>query len=119
MVTIVDYALRQTAEGKEFFALVLQSGIDMVLSKTTGRYYATSKQTTVPSTFNESTCKSLVGEKIPGVIVREACEPYSYTVKETGEILELSHHWVYYPEPPKVEPVFQGKITHPLVAEFI
>lgn len=119
MVTIVDYAQRANSEGKEFFALTLQGGIDMVLSKETGRYYATAKRATVPSTFDEQTCKSLVGEKIPGVVVKEACDPYSYTVRETGEIIELSHHWVYYPEPAKVEPVYQGKVTQPLVAELI
>lgn len=119
MVTIVDYALRQTAEGKDFFALVLQGGIEMVMSKESGRYYATAKQTTVSSTFDELTCKSLIGEKISGMIVKQNCEPYSYTVKETGEVVELSHRWVYLPEASKVEPVYQGKVTQPLVAELI
>jgi hypothetical protein len=41
MVTISGYAERESADGKKFYALILQGGIEMVLSEETGRYYAT------------------------------------------------------------------------------
>jgi hypothetical protein len=99
--------------------LILQGGIEMVKSKETGNFYATAKRATVTSTFDEQTCKSLVGEKLPGVISKENCEAYNYTIRETGEIVELSHRWVYLPEEPAAKPVYQGKVTEPLVEELI
>lgn len=119
MVTIVDYALRQKEDGTGFCALILQGGIEMVQSKTTGMFYATAKQTSIPSTFNEATCQSLIGEKLPGRIVKDECEAYSYTIKETGEIVELSHRWVYQPDEVEAKPVYQGKVTQPLYTEVI
>lgn len=109
MVTIIDYALRTNKLGDEFFALILQGGIEMVKSKETERYYATSKKCSIPSTFDEATCKGLVGEKIPGSIQKQECEPYEVTFKDTGEIVEMSHRWVYLPEGATLEDaVFEG-----------
>jgi len=113
MVTVVDYAARKNGEGKDFFALILQGGIEMVMSKQTGRYYATAKRTSIPSTFDELTCRSLVGEKIPGTIMKVPCDSYSFAVKETGEIIEMNHRWVYLPEEAS-QPVFQGRVVEPL-----
>ncbi|MFP3598441.1 hypothetical protein [Chryseobacterium sp. SIMBA_029] len=97
MVRIINYKKRQ-AENREFFVLEVSGGIEMVLSKTTGMYYATSKKATITSTFNEETCKSLVGSEFPGSIVKEECEPYEYTIQDTGEFITLSHRYVYRAE---------------------
>jgi hypothetical protein len=77
--------------------LILQGGLEMVLSEETGRYYCTAKQASITSTFDEATCKSLVGTKLPGKIARIQSDPYDYTVKETGEIITLTHRWAYNP----------------------
>lgn len=61
MVTITDYNKRQNTAGDTFFTLTLQSGIELVRSKSTGKLYATAKKTTISSTFDEQTCKSLLG----------------------------------------------------------
>ncbi|WP_321289378.1 hypothetical protein [uncultured Sunxiuqinia sp.] len=98
MVTIVDHALRKNQEGEEFYAIILQGGIEMVKSQETGRYYATAKRASVPSTFDEQTCKSMVGQQMTGEIKKVECEPYEITIKETGEIIELSHRWEYQSE---------------------
>jgi len=109
MVTIVDYALRQKSDGKEFIALILQGGIELVKSKVTDQYYATSKKCSITSTFNEATAKAMIGEKIPGSIQKQTCDPYSYVVKETGEMLELNFRWVYLPEGATLEEaIFEG-----------
>lgn len=110
MVTITDYALRKSQEGKEFFALILQGGIEMVKSRVTERFYATSKKCSIPSTFDEPTCKAMIGEKIPGSIQKQSCEAYQVTFKETGEVVELTHRWVYLPEGATLEEaVFEGQ----------
>jgi len=98
MVTIINYKERQAEDGSEFFALELQGGIEMVKSQESGRFYATAKKATISSTFDENTCASLIGTQMPGRIVKEDCDPYTYIVKETGEELTLSHRWVYQPE---------------------
>lgn len=110
MVTIVDYAIRQKSDGKEFIALILQGGIELVKSKVTDQYYATSKKCSITSTFNEATAKAMIGEKIPGSIQKQTCDPYSYVVKETGEMLELNFRWVYLPEGATLEEaIFEGE----------
>ena len=103
MVTISSYAERQSADGRKFYALILQGGLEMVLSEETGRYYATAKQASITSTFDEPTCKSLVGTKLPGRISRVKCDPYDHVVKETGEIIKMNHRWVYNPNEAAVD----------------
>lgn len=98
MVRIINYTQRQAEDGREFFALEISGGIEMVKSKETGHFYATSKKTSIPSTFDEETCKALIGTEMPGEVVRQEVDPYSYVVRETGEELTLSHRWVYVPE---------------------
>jgi hypothetical protein len=110
MVTIVGYSQRKNSEGKDFYSLILQGGIEMVKSKETDRYYATAKRCSITSTFDEATAKAMIGEKIPGTVQKQNCEPYNYVVKETGEIMELTHRWVYLPEGATLEEaIFEGK----------
>ncbi len=109
MVTISGYAERESADGKKFYALILQGGIEMVLSEESGRYYATAKQASITSTFDEATCKALVGTKLPGKISRIQSDPYDYTVKETGEIITLTHRWAYNPNEAAVDEMVYEK----------
>jgi hypothetical protein len=111
MVTVKNYAIRQRKEdGSEFIVLILQGGLSLVQSKETGNYYATVKQCSIPSTFDEETAKQMIGERVPGSVVRKQCEPYEWTNKETGEVLELSHRWVYLPEGATLEEaIFEGE----------
>jgi len=97
MLTITNYEKRQSKSGKEFFTLMLQGVIEMVRSAETGQFYATIKKCSIPSTMNEDTCKSMIGERIEGAIERQSCDPYEFTVPETGEVIELSHRWMYVP----------------------
>ena len=95
MVKIVDFVKRTNKEGEEFNALILQSGIELVKSHETGRWYATAKKTSITSTFSDAMCQSLIGQEIPGTVQRIETEPYEFTVKDTGEVLTLTHRWVY------------------------
>lgn len=98
MVQIVDYKNHLTDEGKDFFVLVIQGGLELVKSKQTGKYYATIRKATIPTTFDESTCKSLIGSELPGSIQKIETASYDYTIKDTGEVIQLTHKWMYLPE---------------------
>jgi hypothetical protein len=37
-----------------------------------------------------------------GQIIREECEPYEYVNKESGEIIMLSHRYVYAQDEPQI-----------------
>lgn len=98
MVRIIGYKQREKENGNPFFILEIQGGVEMLMSKETGQYYATAKKAYVTSTFDEPTCKALIGTEMPGTIVKKEVEPYTYIVKETGEELILTHRWVFVPE---------------------
>jgi hypothetical protein len=63
-VKIIDYQRKTNKDGEDFFLLVLQGGLQIVKSQETGRCYATVKQATRSTTFDEATCKGLIGEEI-------------------------------------------------------
>lgn len=98
MVRIINYKQREREDGTTFFLLELQGGVEMVLSKETGQYYATAKKAFITSTFDEVTCQALIGSEMNGNVIKKEVEPYTYVVKETGEELVLTHRWVYVPE---------------------
>ena len=109
MVTVIGFVLRKNKEDEEFYSLILQGGISIVKSKQSGSFYATAKKCSIPSTFDLETCKNLIGEKIPGTVQKQSCETYEIADSETGEILELSHRWVYLPEGASMEEaIFEG-----------
>lgn len=95
MVRIIDFKVRQSRDGEPFIALIVQGGLTMVKSRETGLYYATAKKASVPSTFDEETCKGLIGQEIDGTVEQVACEPYEFVSEETGEVISMDHRWVY------------------------
>jgi hypothetical protein len=95
MVRIIGYKKRTSEQGKEFFVLELQGGISMVKSVETGKLYATANRATISSTFDEATCHALLGSELEGRIERVPSTSYEYTVRETGEVITLSHRFEY------------------------
>ena len=112
MVTIKNYENRINDDGKEFFVLILEGDLELAQSTKTGKYYATAKQTSITSTFNELTCKALIGKTLPGSINKVACESFTYLDKLTGETTELTHRYVYSPNATATveEAVFQQEM---------
>ena len=94
MVRIINYKERQSETGT-FYVLEVQGGIQMVKSKTTDKYYATAKKAYIATTFDEVTCIALIGTEMEGCIKKEPCEPFEYTVRETGEVITLTERYVY------------------------
>ena len=104
MVTVIDYHVRQSKDGKNFISLTLQGNIEMVQSMETGKFYATARKCSVTSTFDEQTASALVGSKMPGIIKRVEASPYDYAIPETGEVIKLAHKYEYAPEvSPEIE----------------
>lgn len=97
MVTVKSFAKRQSSDGREFITLELMGGLEMVQSQNTGKFYATIRRCSIPSTFDESVAAALVGSQIPGDVVRIPSEPYEYTIKSTGEVITLQHSYGYQP----------------------
>ena len=98
MVKIVDYAERESADGDLFYALILEGDLRMAQSKETGQFYATTRKTSVPSTFSEEECEKMLGLDLPGKIVKQKCNPYDYVDSNTGEILTKEERWVFLSE---------------------
>jgi hypothetical protein len=73
MVTIVEYKERVNLKGEPFNALVIEGEMELIKSES-GRFYATARRTSIPSSFTEETCQRLIGKQIPGAIVKVECE---------------------------------------------
>lgn len=98
MVTITNYFIRQGKDNKPFIALEITGEVEIIQSLDTGRFYATAKRCSIPSSFSEEMAQTLIGKQIKGRIDRVQSEAYEYTVKETGEVISLTHTYVYNPE---------------------
>jgi len=98
MVKIANYRQLNNAEGKPFFTLELQGGLELVKSNSTGKFYATVRTASVSTTFDEATCVSMIGQELPGSIQKVECEPYEYVVASSGEKVQLTYSWTYMPE---------------------
>jgi len=62
MVTVVEYAIRQAKDGREFIALILQGGLCMVQSKQTGNFYGTVKRPVFPAPSTRKQQREWSGE---------------------------------------------------------
>jgi hypothetical protein len=98
MVTVSSYAVRTRKDGTTFIALELSGGVELVQSNNSGKFYATVRKTSIPSTFNETIAKGLIGSQMPGSIVRVQVDPYQFVNQRTGEVLTLQHSFSYQPE---------------------
>ncbi|MFH5883680.1 hypothetical protein ACG2F4_05165 [Halalkalibaculum sp. DA3122] len=109
MVTIIGYSEHLNEDEEPFYALRLQGAVETVKSTETGKYYATARETTIPSTFDGAKCEALIGKQLPGSIDRVPCEKYEYEL-ENGEKIILEHTWEYNPTPVSMEEeVFENR----------
>lgn len=95
MVSVIGYQSVEKENGEEFLMLVLQGGIEPVKSQATGKMYFTARTVKVPATFDEATCKSLIGSQFEGSIIKVQSDSYEYTIKETGEIVTINHRYEF------------------------
>ena len=102
MVTIVDFEKRKNNLDEEFNVLILQGGIETVISKQTGKPYITARKTSIPCTFGDEFAKNLIGDEMPGSIERIECEAYEFTNPETGKKVKLDYTYQYNEAPATV-----------------
>lgn len=98
MVNVIGFQKRTAMDNRDYYVIQLQSDeIELLISQTTGRHYATLKKCWMSTTFDEQTCKLMLGKKMPGTILKEECDPYSFVIEETGEEMTLNFRNVYSP----------------------
>jgi hypothetical protein len=98
MVTVTNFQERKSLDGKAYFALEIQSDeLEFVLSQNTGKHYATVRKCWISSTFNELMCKNMIGKSMVGTIRKVECEPYEFTIPESGEVITRTHNYDYSP----------------------
>lgn len=97
MVKVKQYHVRKGNDGEKYISLELEGDVSFVQSQNTGRFYAATKRCFMYAAMDEQTAKALVGTQMPGTIERVPCDPYEYTVPETGEVKVLSYTYEYRP----------------------
>ena len=95
MVTIEDYKIKENDLGESFCVLIVNGGVTPVKSKETNNFYFTTRKASVPVTFDETMCKTLIGSELQGNVISVSCEPYQITNEETGEIITRNHRYQY------------------------
>lgn len=103
MVKITGYKQFERENGEKFFVLQLMGKPEIVKSLNTGKPYMTTRRATMSCTFDEDTCKSLIGETFVGSIRRVACEPYEFVAPQTGEVIKLDFRYEYCEEAETME----------------
>jgi hypothetical protein len=109
-VKIIEVKNSESTSGKSFVSLKIQGGVEAVQSQQTGKMYLTFRTCLLPTTFSEEVAKSLIGSQLPGAVQRVACEPYEYVVKDTGEVIMLSHKYEYVPTEATEVPVVSAEV---------
>jgi hypothetical protein len=104
MLRIVGFKNCISNEGKAFISLTLQGGIE-IINSSNGNFYATARKASVACTFDEETCKSLIGTELSGKIEKVECPGYEYTVEKTGEVIVLHHRFIFVPEQQEEVPI--------------
>lgn len=110
MVTVTNYVVRKTKDERTFISLELSGKVELVQSQDTGKFYATKRRCSIPSTFEEHVARSIIGTQIEGEIVRVESDPYDFTNPKTGEVMTLAYSWAYQPEANKV-PIGISKVS--------
>jgi hypothetical protein len=103
MVTITNFNEVERKDGSKFISLELTGQAELIQSQTTNKWYATVRKCRIPSTFDANIAQAMIGQRLPGEIVKVICEPYDFVNKQTGEILKLQHSFAYTQDPAKQE----------------
>ena len=96
MVTITDYKSCTSQDGREFFAITMQGEVTVNQSEN-GNFYLTANKASMPTSFNEAICQSLIGKTLAGSIQKVPCETYEY-INQAGETVTVNHRYQYSPK---------------------
>lgn len=94
MVTVSSFNVRESKDGRSFITLELTGSVEFIQSQATGKMYATVRKSNIPCTFTADVASQLVGNQLPGEIVRVETDPYEFTT-QTGEVMLLDYSYAY------------------------
>ena len=96
MVQVLGVVERTSATGNTFRVVIVGSDAQVVFSKE-GNPRVDAVKSGIPSNLPIEALQALIGSKLPGGIVKEECEPYTFTGSD-GEEVTLDYRWKYAAE---------------------
>jgi hypothetical protein len=95
MVTISAFHEVERKDGTKFISLELTGQAELIQSQNTGKWYATVRRCRIPSTFDANIAQTMIGQRLPGEILKTICDPYDFTNPRSGEVMRLQHSYAY------------------------
>jgi len=98
MVKIIDAQTRVNSKTKEEYnVIVLLGDVQVLNSKSSGKFYLTAKRVTLPTTLDQNQAKELVGTTLPGVIEKVDCPEYEIKMPNSNKKVKITHTFQYSP----------------------
>jgi len=98
MVKIIDAQTRVNSKTKEEYnVIVLLGDVQVLNSKSSGKFYLTAKRVTLPTTLDQNQAKELVGTTLPGVIEKVDCPEYEIKMPTSNKKVKITHTFQYSP----------------------
>lgn len=104
---ILDVETRQDPEGVAYNVLIVTSGGTIEVSKFGNAYVKETRIAIMAGNRKKKALKKMIGEYIPGYIVKVKCEPFQMPNKE-GELITYDERWRYFT--PEGYEVHQAKL---------
>ena len=96
MVQVLEVVERTSSTGNTFRVVIVGSDAQVVFSKD-GNPRVDAVKSGIPSNLPIEALQALIGSKLPGKIVKQECEPYTFTGSD-GEDVTLDYRWQYVAE---------------------
>lgn len=96
MVQVLEVVERTSSTGNTFRVVIVGSDAQVVFSKD-GKPRVDSVKAGIPSNLPTEALKALIGNKLPGKIEKQECEPYTF-IGNDGEEITLDYRWQYAAE---------------------
>jgi len=95
MVTVTGFQKRKNSEGGSFLVLTIEGGVMLNKSETSGNWFASTMKTNIVASMDENSCQALVGQQLPGTIIKKEVKEYAYTIPSSGEQVILNYKYEY------------------------
>ena len=96
MVQVLEVVERTSSTGNTFRVVIVGSDAQVVYSKD-GKPRVDAVKAGIPSNLPTEALKALIGNKLPGKIEKQECEPYTF-IGNDGEEITLDYRWQYAAE---------------------
>ena len=96
MVQVLEVVERTSSKGNTFRVVIVGSDAQVVYSKD-GKPRVDAVKAGIPSNLPTEALKALIGNKLPGKIEKQECEPYTF-IGNDGEEVTLDYRWQYAAE---------------------